>query len=79
MGKYRNFGEKAVVSLDGVDVLVAVEPAGLAVGVAQRDLAAVHDHPGLPPHDGAQPAVQASLELAGHQRVMGASLKIVLL
>ena len=49
------------------------------MGVAQRDLAAVHDHPGLPPHDGAQPAVQASLELARHQRVMGASLKIVLL
>ena len=79
MGKYRNFGEDAVVSPDRVDVLVAVEPAGLAVGVAQRDLAAVHDHPGLPPHDRPQPAVQASLELARHQRVMGASLKIVLL
>ena len=43
-------------SPDGVDVLVTVEPADLAVGVPQRDLAAVHDHPGLPPHNGPQPA-----------------------
>ena len=59
-----------MVSPDGVDVLVAVEPADLAVDVVQRDLAAVH-HPGLPPHDG-----PACLGLARHQQVMGTSLKI---
>ena len=40
--------------------------------VAQGDLAAVHDDAGLAPSDGAEAALQAGLELAGHERVVGA-------
>ena len=51
-------------------MLVAEEPTGLAVCVSQSHLATVSDHLGLTLDDGAQPALQAGLELAGHQGVV---------
>ena len=59
---------------DWVDVLVAVKPAGLAVSVSQGHLATVGDHLGLALDDGAQPSLQAGLELARHQGVVGPRL-----
>jgi len=53
---------------------VAVEPAGLAVSVTQSDLTAVHNDLGLASHDGAEAAIEAGLELRGHQAVVGAGL-----
>ena len=63
-----------MVSPDGVDVLMAVEPAGLAVSVTQSDLAAMDNDLGLTPHNGAETALKAGLELRGHEAVMGPSL-----
>ena len=59
---------------DRVDVFVGVEPAGAPVSVTQRDLAPVGNHAGLAANDGAETALQAGLELAGHERVVGAGL-----
>ena len=63
-----------MVSPDGVDMLVAVEPAGLAVCVSQSHLATVCDHLWLALYDGAQPSLQTGLELASHQGVVGPRL-----
>ena len=59
---------------DGIHVLVTVQPAGLAVGVAQSDLAAVNDDLGLTSHNGAEAALEAGLELRGHQAVVSPGL-----
>ena len=59
---------------DWVDVLVTVEPASLAVGVAEGDLTPVHNHLGLASHNGAEAAVEAGLELRGHEAVVSARL-----
>jgi len=55
---------------DRIDVLVAVEPAGLPVGVPEGHLGAVRDHPRLAPDDAPQPALQARLELRAHEGVV---------
>jgi hypothetical protein len=44
------------------------------VRVPQCDLAPVRNDGGLAAYEGAQAAVQARLELAGHERVVGARL-----
>ena len=43
--------------------------------VPQCDLAPVRNDGGLAAYEGAQAAVQARLELAGHERVVGARLR----
>ena len=48
---------------DGIHVFVTVEPAGLAVSVAQSDLTAVHNDLRLSSHNGAEAAIEAGLEL----------------
>ena len=48
---------------DRVDVLMAVEPAGLSVGVTKSDLAAVDNDLGLTTHNGAETTLKAGLEL----------------
>jgi hypothetical protein len=45
------------------------------VRVPQGDLAPVRNDGGLAAYEGAQAAVQARLELAGHERVVGARLR----
>ena len=59
---------------DRVDVLMAVEPAGLAMGVTQSDLAAMDNDLGLTTYNGAETALKAGLELRCHEAVMGPSL-----
>ena len=55
-------------------MLVTVEPACLAVSVTQSDLTAVHNDLGLASHNGPEAAIEAGLELRGHQAVMGPGL-----
>ena len=55
-------GPPSVLVADGVDVLVGVDPAGLAVRVPQRDLRAVRDLLRLALHDRAQTALKGCLE-----------------
>ena len=55
-------------------MLVTVEPAGLAVSVTQSDLTAVHNDLRLSSHNGAEAAIEAGLELRGHQAVVGPGL-----
>ena len=55
-------GAPAVLVAHRVDVLVRVDPAGLAVRVPQRDLGTVGDLLRLALHDGAQAALQRGLE-----------------
>ena len=59
---------------DRVDVLMAVEPAGLAMGVTESDLAAMDNDLGLTTHNGAETTLKAGLELRGHEAVMSPSL-----
>lgn len=59
---------------DGIHVLVTVEPAGLAVGVTQRDLAAVNNDLRLTSDNGAEAALETGLELRGHQAVVSPGL-----
>ena len=54
-------GSPAVLVAHRIDVLVRVDPAGLAVGVPQRDLGPVGDLLRLTLHDRAQAALQGSL------------------
>ncbi len=49
---------------------MGVKPTSSTIGVAQRDLAAVGDQVRLSPYDGAEAALQAGLELTGHQGIM---------
>ena len=55
-------------------MFMGVEPAGLAMGVSQGNLTAMDNHLRLTPHNGAQTTIKTGLELAGHQRIMSASL-----
>ena len=55
-------GTSAVLVAHRIDVLVRVDPAGLAVGVPQRDLRPVGDLLRLALHDGAEAAFQRGLE-----------------
>ena len=55
-------------------MLMAVEPACLAVGVTECDLAAMDNDLGLTTHNGAETALKAGLELRGHEAVMSSSL-----
>ena len=47
-----------------------MQPTSTTIRVAQRDLTAVSDQVGLPADNGAEAALQAGLELTGHQRIM---------
>ena len=55
-------GAPAVLVAHRVDVLVRVDPAGLAVRVPQRDLRPVGNLLRLALHDGAQASLQRGLE-----------------
>ena len=57
-----------------VDMFMAVHPACLPVSVAQCDLATMGYHARLTTDYGAKPSLQAGLELAGHHRIVCASL-----
>ena len=56
-------GAPAVLVAHRVDVLVRVDPAGLAVRVSQGDLGTVGDLLRLALHDRAQAALQRGLKL----------------
>ena len=55
-------------------MFVRVHPAGAPVRVPQRDLASVRNDGGLAAHNWAESALQARLELRGHEAVVDTGL-----